>query len=159
MTVNFVSCESKCSPQTKPWRLRNNSVFGIKECKPFSVRPFSPELETSIFFTKPHKFLLMSFLRVWWFIKSMRPDCLELTGMFSWFECVFRKYEITRPNEHDMPPRRAKAAPHYTSYSRHPFLWLPKPGTPIAKPDISLVTSYHLRSVGIRMSLRKNKNG
>ena len=65
---------------------------------------------------------------------------------------------VTRPNDHDMPPRRTKAAPHYTSYSRHPFVWPRKPGIPIAKPDISLVTSYHLRSVGIRMSLTKNKN-
>ena len=43
-------------------------------------------------------------------------------------------------------------------YSRHPFLWPRKPGTPIAKPDIFLVTSYHLRSVRIRMSLRKKQN-
>lgn len=49
------------------------------------------------------------------------------------------------------------AAPHYTSYSRHPFLWPRKPGIPIAKPDISLVTSYHLRSVGIRMPLKKEQ--
>lgn len=127
----------------------------MKECKPFSVRPFSTE--TSISLPNPIHFSICESLVIHQ-VNVPLLSCALYGYVFLVRMRLPKIRTITRPNDHDMPPRRTKAAPHYTIYSRHPFLWPQKPGIPIAKPDISLVTSYHLRSVGIRMSLRKNKN-
>ena len=99
----------------------------------------SPEIETSILFTKSHTFPLMSFLRVSWLIKTTRfwLNLFTVTGLSHFLErfesisgllllamAMLKQMRLSKlrtvawPNEYDMPAKGTKEARWYQRITR-----------------------------------------